>query len=99
MASPASERRDKKGHLTKVGGTESLRAERASCRRMSSSNMEPETTTFGNDPGSAALHASALIETRDLQKSYGSGTAEIAVLSGINVSVESGKLVAVIGPS
>jgi lipoprotein-releasing system ATP-binding protein len=61
--------------------------------------MAPETTTFGNDPASAALHAGALIETRDLQKSYGSGTAEIAVLSGINVSVESGKLVAVIGPS
>jgi lipoprotein-releasing system ATP-binding protein len=45
------------------------------------------------------LHAGALIETRDLQKSYGAGTAEIAVLSGINVSVETGKLVAVIGPS
>jgi lipoprotein-releasing system ATP-binding protein len=61
--------------------------------------MAPETTAFGNDRGSAALHAGALIEARDLHKSYGKQAAEIAVLSGINVSVESGKLVAVIGPS
>jgi len=61
--------------------------------------MAPESTTIGSSPVGAELHAGALIETRDLHKSYGKGTAEITVLSGINVGVESGKLVAVIGPS
>jgi lipoprotein-releasing system ATP-binding protein len=61
--------------------------------------MATETTTWGSNPAGAAQHAGALIETRDLHKSYGKGTAEIAVLSGITVSVEAGKLIAVIGPS
>jgi lipoprotein-releasing system ATP-binding protein len=50
-------------------------------------------------PANSAALAGALIETRNLCKSYGKGTAEISVLSGLNVSVEPGKLIAVIGPS
>jgi len=50
-------------------------------------------------PVNSAALAGALIETRNLCKSYGKGAAEISVLSGLNVSVESGKLIAVIGPS
>jgi lipoprotein-releasing system ATP-binding protein len=61
--------------------------------------MPTETTTSASTPASGATHAGALIETRDLRKSYGSGAAEITVLSGVNVSVEPGKLIAVIGPS
>jgi len=61
--------------------------------------MPAEMTTSASTPASGATHAGALIETRDLRKSYGSGAAEITVLSGVNVSVEPGKLIAVIGPS
>src|SRR5271169_6062352 len=61
--------------------------------------MAAEATTSANTPASAAKHAGALIETRDLRKTYGTGAAEITVLSGVNVSVEPGKLIAVVGPS
>lgn len=46
-----------------------------------------------------ALRTSALVETRELRKTYRSGGAEITVLSGVNVSVESGKLIAIVGAS
>ena len=61
--------------------------------------MPAETTTSMNAPASAAIHPGALIATQDLRKSYGAGEAEITVLSGVTVSVEPGKLIAVIGPS
>jgi lipoprotein-releasing system ATP-binding protein len=61
--------------------------------------MAAETTTSASTPASGATHAGALIEARDLHKSYGAGAAEITVLSGINVNVESGKLIAVVGAS
>jgi lipoprotein-releasing system ATP-binding protein len=61
--------------------------------------MAAETTTSASTPANGATHAGALIEARDLHKSYGAGAAEITVLSGINVNVEAGKLIAVIGPS
>jgi lipoprotein-releasing system ATP-binding protein len=41
----------------------------------------------------------ALIEARDLRKTYSAGGSEITVLSGVNVVVEVGELIAVIGPS
>jgi lipoprotein-releasing system ATP-binding protein len=50
-------------------------------------------------PGNGAERAGALIATRDLCKSYGAGASEIGVLSGVNVTVESGMLIAVIGAS
>src|ERR1700690_1573466 len=61
--------------------------------------MAAETTTSANTSAGAAKHAGALIETRDLRKTYGAGGSEITVLSGVTVSVEPGKLVAVVGPS
>jgi len=61
--------------------------------------MQAETTSSRSTPVNSAALAGALIETRNLCKSYGKGAAEISVLSGLNVSVESGKLIAVIGPS
>ncbi len=61
--------------------------------------MPAETTTSASTPASGATHAGALIETRDLRKTYGAGAAEITVLSGVNVSVDPGKLIAVVGPS
>src|SRR5258707_12988157 len=61
--------------------------------------MAAETTTSASTPTSGATHANALIETRDLRKTYGAGAAEITVLSGVNVTVEPGQLIAVVGPS
>src|ERR1700674_6084878 len=61
--------------------------------------MATETTTSASTPASGAMHSGALIETRDLRKTYGSGATEITVLSGVTVGVEAGKLIAVIGPS
>ncbi len=61
--------------------------------------MPAETKTSASNPGGGAERSGALIETRDLCKSYGAGAAEITVLSGLNVTVESGKLIAVIGAS
>ena len=61
--------------------------------------MPAETTTSASTPASGATYAGALIETRDLRKTYGAGETEITVLSGVTVSVEPGKLVAVVGAS
>jgi lipoprotein-releasing system ATP-binding protein len=61
--------------------------------------MAGEMTTSASIPASGAPHADALIETRDLRKTYGAGAVEITVLSGVTVSVEPGKLIAVVGPS
>jgi lipoprotein-releasing system ATP-binding protein len=46
-----------------------------------------------------APHTGALIETRDLRKTYGAGASEVKVLDGITVSVETGRLIAIVGPS
>jgi lipoprotein-releasing system ATP-binding protein len=61
--------------------------------------MATETSTSASSPPDRATQAGALIETRDLRKTYGAGAAEITVLSGVTVSVEPGKLIAVVGPS
>jgi lipoprotein-releasing system ATP-binding protein len=61
--------------------------------------MPAEMTTSASGPASGPTHPGALLETRDLRKTYGAGAAEITVLAGVNVSVEPGKLIAVIGPS
>lgn len=42
---------------------------------------------------------SALLEVRDLVKTYGSGEAETRVLEGLDLSLETGELVALLGPS
>jgi lipoprotein-releasing system ATP-binding protein len=61
--------------------------------------MPTQTTTSANTPSSGAARSGALIEARDLCKSYGKGEKEIAVLSGVNVSAKPGELIAVVGPS
>ena len=42
---------------------------------------------------------SSLLEVRDLYKSYGSGTAKVEVLKGIDLTVEAGDTMALVGPS
>jgi lipoprotein-releasing system ATP-binding protein len=46
-----------------------------------------------------AARSGVLIEARDLCKTYGAGSSEITVLSGVNLCIEVGELVAVVGPS
>jgi putative ABC transport system ATP-binding protein len=41
----------------------------------------------------------SLLEVRDVSKVYGSGPAEVRALQGIELSVEAGSMVAVMGPS
>jgi lipoprotein-releasing system ATP-binding protein len=62
--------------------------------------MQTEATATATSRGhSAKVRLGVLIEARDLQKSYRAGTAEIRVLSGVNVCVEAGELIAIVGPS
>src|SRR6266852_5373190 len=68
-------------------------------RRKDSVIMATETTTRVRVEQDEAPRAGALIEARNLRKRYAAGGSEVTVLSGVNVSVEPGKLIAVVGPS
>src|ERR1700722_14115992 len=61
--------------------------------------MPPETTISARATATVPARSGALIEARDLRKTYATGTSEITVLSGVNVRVASGELIAVVGPS
>jgi len=61
--------------------------------------MTAETTATVRAQESAAPRAGVLVEARDLHKRYAAGGSEVTVLSGVNVSVEAGELIAVVGPS
>src|SRR6266481_2863511 len=57
------------------------------------------TATETSSRESAGMRSGVLIEARDLRKSYKAGTSEINVLSGVNVRIEAGELIAVVGAS
>jgi lipoprotein-releasing system ATP-binding protein len=57
------------------------------------------TATVTSSRESAGMRSGVLIEARDLRKSYKAGTSEINVLSGVNVRIEEGELIAVVGAS
>jgi len=62
-------------------------------------HMPVNATPSTNARTNGAPAPGGRIETRDLRKSFGSGASEIVVLSGVNVTVRTGELIAVIGPS
>src|ERR1700681_223775 len=62
-------------------------------------DMPAETTNSASATATVPARSGALIEARDLRKTYATGTSEITVLSGVNMRVASGELIAVIGPS
>jgi putative ABC transport system ATP-binding protein len=45
------------------------------------------------------MPSSALLDLRDVRKVYGAGEAAVVALDGINLSIDSGEFVAVLGPS
>jgi len=61
--------------------------------------MPAEMTTSASTQSGGPAHLGALIEAKDLRKSYGAGATEITVLSGVNAHVQAGELIAVVGPS
>jgi lipoprotein-releasing system ATP-binding protein len=61
--------------------------------------MTAQATTLAGTAAKSAPLAGALIEARDLRKTYGAGASEVQVLSGVTVSVERGKLIAIVGAS
>jgi lipoprotein-releasing system ATP-binding protein len=57
------------------------------------------TATATHTQQGASARTGVLIEARDLCKTYAAGASEITVLSGVNVRVEAGELIAVVGAS
>jgi lipoprotein-releasing system ATP-binding protein len=61
--------------------------------------MPAESTVRVRTQTGATATVGALVEARDLRKTYGAGAGEVTVLSGVNVAIKAGELIAVIGPS
>jgi lipoprotein-releasing system ATP-binding protein len=49
--------------------------------------------------GATGVRSGLLLEARELHKSYGSGPTQVRVLSGVNLRVAPGELIAIVGPS
>jgi len=62
--------------------------------------MPAQTAVAVSKAGEAAgVRSGTLLEARELRKSYGSGPSQICVLSGVNLRVAPGELIAVVGAS
>src|SRR5713226_6558231 len=64
------------------------------------SEMPAQTAVAASGAGeSTGVRSGVLLEARELRKSYGSGPSQICVLSGVNLRVAPGELIAVVGAS
>jgi len=62
--------------------------------------MPAQTAVAAGRAGEATgVRSGTLLEARELRKSYGSGPSQICVLSGVNLRVAPGELIAVVGAS
>jgi putative ABC transport system ATP-binding protein len=50
-------------------------------------------------PGEGGSHGVSLLELKDVSKSYGEGTSEVQALEDVDLCVDEGHLIAVMGPS
>jgi len=75
------------------GGRESERE-----KSVTDTRAEAKTGTMERGEG-ALLRSGVVLEARGLRKVYGSGAAAITVLAGVDLRVEAGELIAIIGPS
>ena len=57
------------------------------------------TTAAAKIPESVGVSAGVLLEARELRKNYNSGPSQVCVLSGVNLRVARGELLAVVGAS
>ena len=55
--------------------------------------------TLGSAPASAPVRAAPLVEFRAVTKVYGQGAAAMRALDGVDLSIQAGEFVAVMGPS
>ena len=61
--------------------------------------MADFSTSPAQRPAETPVLGEVLLEARELRKVYGPGTAERTVLGGINLTVQEGEMIAVMGPS
>jgi lipoprotein-releasing system ATP-binding protein len=66
--------------------------------KMMSMRTGTSAATAASNPGWVSREG-VLIEARGVSKTYGQGASKVTVLNGVNLQVEAGELVAVIGPS
>lgn len=59
---------------------------------------EPPPEPFAT-PGPAPVEAAFIIEGREIEKTYDSGTASVHALRGVTIQVPKGEMVAIMGPS
>jgi lipoprotein-releasing system ATP-binding protein len=70
-------------------------------RKVTRRSMMPAQTALaaGQTGSSAGVSDGALLEARELCKSYHSGPSQVCVLSGVNLRVAPGELIAIVGAS
>jgi nitrate/nitrite transport system ATP-binding protein len=59
--------------------------------------MPPRVRSAAREPTLASVPAAAALELRDVHKAYGSGSARTEVLGGVDLRIERGEFVAVVG--
>jgi putative ABC transport system ATP-binding protein len=61
--------------------------------------IESRQTAVMGDQRPATANAQAIIEIRDVEKTYSTGGAQVQALRGVSLTVQRGEMVAIMGPS